>query len=233
LLSVLENHLHQNGVFYIEVASYDSVNSETILGSLQYSMNTRYEYYFNLHKSLDDLLHTMTSSKRKQIRKAERLGVETKEENTVQAMEYVQTFHTLSMQRRNIPVRPWNDHDRTIAAELLASGRIKILVSYHDGEPVNAEMLGTFNHHAYGLVSGSSDQGNEVCGPTHLTWSAIKIFKDEGYSVLSLGGAKEEETGLACYKRELGAISVPMPSGRKIISKLGANLNRLRLLLQR
>jgi len=233
LLSVLENHLHQSGVFYIEVASYDSANSESILGSLQYILKTRYEYYFDLHKSLDDLLHRMNSSKRKQLRKAERLGVETKEEFSMQAMEYVQTFHTLSMQRRNIPVRPWNDHDRTITAELLASGRIKILVSYHDREPVNAEMIGIFNHQAYGLVSGSSDQGNKVCGPIHLTWTAIKIFKDEGYSVLSLGGAKEEETGLACYKSELGAISVPMPSGKKIISKFGANLNQLRYLLRR
>lgn len=228
LMSVLEKHLRQMGVYYIDVASYDSINSERILGPLEYDMFNRNEYYFDLTKSFDELWNAANKSKRRQKGKAERAGVETKIENTLEAMELVHTFHALSMQRRNISVSPWKDHK--IGADLLASGRINIMVSYHDGEPVNAEILSTFNQKVYGQVSGSSEKGNKVCGPTHLTWAAIKIFKEKGASVLSLGGAKEAETGLACYKSEFGAISVSMPYGRKIISKFGANLIRLRSL---
>ena len=94
-------------------------------------------------------------------------------------------------------------------------------------------MFGAFNRKVYGLKSGSCDKGNKVWGPTHLIWSAIETFKEEGASSLSLGGAKEAETGMARYKSEFGAIAVSMPHGRKIISRFGDGLSRLRLLFRR
>ena len=232
LFETLEKYLYEQGVFAIDVASYDSPHSQGILSSLGYELGNRNEFYFDLSKSLDDLFGSLRSSRRNQLRKADKRGVETKVESTVEAMKLVNTFHACSMQRRNEPVRPWNDHDRAIGSDLLASGRIRILVSYLNGEAVNADMFGIFNHKAYGLVSGSSEQGNKVWGPVQLTWTAIKIFKQEGVSILSLGGAKEDEIGLARFKSEFGTIIVSEPYGSKNISKFGAGLNRLSSILR-
>lgn len=154
------------------------------------------------------------------------------EVNTPEAADIVRHFHDLSMERRGVASRPLKDSIIAAQHELVASGRVRILISYLNGEPAGAKLLGVFNGLAYGLVSGSSNLGKQNWSPVHLTWASVQLFKEQVRTCLSLGGAKEHEKGLKKFKLQFGTIETPQPAGYKIISRFGKGLGAIRARLQ-
>ena len=233
LLKTVERYLRDLGVFRIGFSSYHSPNSNRLLPEGDYALTRRAEYSFDLTRSLDELFNAFHSTRRKEVRRAEKRGVIVQEVNMTEAMNMVRHFHNLSMERRGIPVSPPKDPVIAARHELLSSGRVHVLVSYWQGQPEGAMVLGLFNGQAYGLEGGSSDQGNRNFSMTHLTWTAVGLFKERGAVCLSLGGAKEDEEGLRKFKQEFGTIETSQPAGYKIISRFGGRLDALRACLRR
>jgi hypothetical protein len=233
VLAAIENHLSRKGVHEIRFASYDSPLSCDVLAGLNYQTDERNEYHIDLTLDRDDLLGALHANRRKQVRKAEKRGIQTRLENTKVGLELVDQFRVLSMRRRGIPVRPASPQKLAAQGELLVNGRMQIFVSYLGDEPVNANSFGYFNGRAYGLLSGSSDIGNKCYGPVHLTWTAIDWFKREGATQLSIGGAKKDEQGLRTFKLEFGTIEQPQPTGRKSVSRIGSLLAACKQMVRR
>jgi lipid II:glycine glycyltransferase (peptidoglycan interpeptide bridge formation enzyme) len=197
------------------------------------TLNIRHEYEFNLKLDTDDLFAAFSATKRKNYRYAEKTGVVTREVVDYEAVELVEYFRNLSMNRRSLPNAKNDKRVSESRQGLYSSGRTRVLVSYIDGEPVGACLFGFFNNRVYGLRGGSSDLGYKKFSMVHLYWTAIKLFKREGYGCLSLGGAKYNEDGLRKFKQMLGTIESPQPSGNKIISEFGARLDMMRRKLKR
>lgn len=231
ILLAIEDHLRKIGVQEIRFASYDSPSSFYALPQLGYQTVARNEYLFDLTCDLDDLWKAMAPNRRNQIRRAEKHGVQTRLENSERSLQLLDHFHSLSMARRGILSSPSPHHKIGGQLDLIARGNAYIFVSYRNDEALNADLFGYFSGRAYGLSSGSSDNGNRYCGPVHLTWEAIKAFKELGATELCLGGARENEQGLRKFKQEFGAIEQPEPNGKKCISTVGALLSRWRRLL--
>ena len=222
----LENYLREQGVFSVHVYSYDSLRSENVLSSLGYHLEKRNEFIVDLKPELDDIWSAFKGSRRTDIRKAEKSGMETRFENTAEAMELVFSFQSQSMERRGIEMNQAQQRIQNARQARLASGHINVLVSYHEKTPTNAAIFGIFNSQPYYLVSGSSDEGFKNCGPAQLIWTAIKAYKQQGAEQLNLGAVIGEQKGLHKFKRDFGSSEVSMPVGKKRISRIGSGLHR-------
>jgi hypothetical protein len=227
-LQALERKLRRRGVFRLEFNSYHSLNSDPLLRAGNYVLTPRCEYDFDLRRSLDDLFGAFAPGRRKDVRKAEKHGVTVREETTTETVDMVRTFHNASMERRDIEVGPAKETVVAARHELVESGRVRVLVSFLNEQPVGACLFGLFNGLAYGLEGGSTERGNHSGSVAQLFWVAIQQFKEQGFRCMSLGGAKEHEEGLRRFKQWFGTIETPQPAGYRIISRFGSRLNALR-----
>jgi hypothetical protein len=220
-LESIEARLRRQGVFSLRIYSHDSLNSDVILSRLGYRLSERQEFVVDLSCSLDDIWARLKGSRRTDIRKAERLGVETRLENTVETLRLVLKFQSGSLTRHGID-KEW---DFPAERERLESGCLDLFVSYRNGAPVNAAALGVFNNRPYYHLSGTSAEGYKCSGPAHLLWTAIKMFKERGAQRLNLGATLPGQEGVAAFKQDFGATAFPSPIGVKRISKIGSALH--------
>jgi len=188
----------------------------------------RHEYHFDLTRSLDDLFADFSRTRRKDVRKAERHGIVTRETSDPDAVDLVRRIHNVSMERRGGRLSRVDESVSAAGRELMASGRVRVVVSYLDDEPVGACLYGLFNGLAYGLEGGSTDEGNRRASAAHLFWVSMRLFKEQGVAQMSLGGAKENEESLRKFKQHFGAIETSQPAGYKAISPFGARLAGIR-----
>ncbi len=233
ILSALETHLRKQGVFSVRIDSYDSSHSEKILSSLGYDLVPRYEFYVDLRPPQEEIWAKFKGHRRTDIRKAEKLGVQVRRENTKEAFDLLMSFQAQSMRRRDVAVQRPSDSVVSVRRKQLENGMADIFVCYHEDTPVNASLFGVFNHRPYYHVSGASERGYQCCGPVYLLWKAIQHYKERNAHCLNLGAALEDQTGLYRFKQDFGAQAVSQPIGKKRISKIGSALHTLRRLLRR
>jgi lipid II:glycine glycyltransferase (peptidoglycan interpeptide bridge formation enzyme) len=232
MMCLCEEYLSSAGAFTLRVVSYDSPNSDRLLGPLGFELSDRWEFLIDLTTQHEDLWRGLACERRTAIRKAEKLGVETRRENTLEALEQLLRFERESRLRRG--QTPTVD-ERTVAAgrERLASGLVDVFLTYHEGRPVNGALFGYFNGRAYYHMSGTSDAGQRCRGPVHLIWTALNHYHTQGARYVNLGAALPGQEGLYRFKRDFGAQVVPAPIGRKKISAIGSALDRMRSWLGR
>jgi dTDP-4-amino-4,6-dideoxygalactose transaminase len=231
IMNFLERDLKAQGVFQIEICSYESPNSLKVLSAFSGKLSDRVEFYLDLSRPTDDIWKTLKSTRRNDIRKAEKLGVESRSENTMKGVQQLYGFQTESLQRRGIQFDPFYIQAERLQTSVLDTQRARLLVSYRDGVPVNAGLFGLFGGRAYYLASGSSRDGYKCCGPAHLLWTAIQMLKSEGATTLNLGGVdgpidheRGMKDGLYNFKNDFGGVVIPQPRGLKTISWIGAKL---------
>jgi hypothetical protein len=239
ILEGLEKELKRRGVFLIELGSSDSPNSDLVLSGLSYELRDRAEFYLDLNRPLQEIWKSLVGECRNMIRKAEKLGVATQLDHSLPSLRLLHAFQQESLRRHGVDVQAPGAGTQAAYLSLLNSGRATLLVSSCGETAINAAMFGIFAGRAYYLLSGASSDGRKRAGPSHLLWTMIARLKEEGTSVLNLGGAvvpaREDDPawGLYRFKRDFGATIVSQASGTKTISPAGAALNRVLLTLRR
>jgi len=233
LVTAIEEELRRSGAFAVRISSYDSPLSGQVLAALGYELEPKWEFDVDLAPNVETIWASFEGRRRTDIRKAEKLGVETRIENTPEAVRLAFEFHGRSMIRRGAEADGAGSEADLAARHLLATGCVDVLVSYRDGRAVNAALFGCFNRAAYYLVSGSSDEGNQSCGPVHLLWTAMKTYRERGCVRLNLGGAAEHEASLHKFKSAFHPTITAEPGGTKKFPGLGASLDYVRRIMRR
>ena len=240
MMNILERELKSRGVFQIRIYSYESPNSRRVLSAFSCELSDRVEFYIDLSRSMDDIWKMLKSARRNDIRKARKLRVESKLDNTMKGIRQLYSFQKESLQRRGILFDPFYTPAERLQTLLLDTNGAKLLVSYRDGVPINAALFGLFGGRAYYLASGSSSDGYKSCGPAHLLWTMIEMLKADGATTLNLGGVdgpddqeRGVKDGLYSFKKDFGGTVIPQPGGFKTISLLGARLNSMLTLCRR
>jgi len=240
MMNILERELRSRGVFQIRICSYESSNSLKVLSAFSCQLYDRVEFYIDLSRSPEDIWKMLKSARRNDIRRATKLAVESRLDNTMKGIQQLYSFQTESLNRRNISFDQLCTPAERLQTLLLDTHRAKLLVSYHDGVPVNAGLFGLFGGRAYYLAGGSSREGYKCCGPVHLLWTMIEMLKADGATTLNLGGvdgpADQErgvKDGLYSFKKDFGGTVIPQPGCFKTISLLGARLNSILTLCKR
>ena len=231
-LALLEGELKSRGVYLLEVSSYDSPHSETVLTSQGYRLENILEFYLDLTQPEETLWQNLKDTRRNKLRKAEKVGLRTEIENSEKGVELLYGFQEASMQRRGIDFKA--GYPLGVIKELLLdTGRAILLVTYQGQTPLNASLFVFFGQSAYYHNSGSSPQGNKLAGPVHLLWTALKLFKEKGLKTFNFGGVPVPEGtsdpfyGLYSFKRDFGTEMKAQPAGKKILSSTGRKLSNL------
>jgi hypothetical protein len=228
MMAAAEDELARRGVFEIHVASYDSPHSAEVLGALGYRLTERAEFYVDLTPPLESIWKDLKETRRRNVRKAERLGLTTGVDQSPPALRALDRFQAEALGRHGVAHRTMDDRLEAAKLRLLGSDQALVLMSVCDGAPTNGAMFGVFGERAYYLSSGSSVTGNERCGPVHLIWTAIRVLKERGVRSLNLGGAVAPGTDTAAgselyrFKKDFGSAVVRQPAGVKVVRRLGA-----------
>ncbi len=138
IMRELEGNLKRKGVFSLRVLSYDSPHSQQVLSALGYALTLRSEFSIDLTQNLEVIWSRFAGERRTDVRKAEKLGVVTRLENTREAFDLVFAFYAQSMQRHKVAVAAPNERAMDAQRRQLESGHGDVLVTYRNGQPVNA-----------------------------------------------------------------------------------------------
>ncbi len=232
VLQAIELRLRAAGVFALRVDSYDSPGSDAVLGPLGYQLGERWEFVIDFSDRDRDLWDALAGERRTDIRRAEKLGVHTRCEQTSDAIALVAQFQRESMERRGQPIADATRQTEAVG-QRVSRGMGDIFVTYCDGQPVNAALLMYFNARAYYHMAGTSEAGKRCRGPVHLVWTALQHYAERGAECLNLGAALGGQESLYQFKRDFGAHVLPAPTGCKKIATVGSVLDQVRSLLGR
>ncbi|WP_420000184.1 lipid II:glycine glycyltransferase FemX [Streptomyces boninensis] len=163
-------------------------------------------------KTEDDLLRGMNQQWRRNIKKAERAGVEVTTGGDLKA------FHDLyvhTAERDRFTPRPLR-YFETMFAELGAEDpdRIKLYFARHQGDLVAATVLVRVGAHAWYSYGASSTEKREVRGSNACQWAMIRDSLAAGCDVYDLRGitptldADDPHVGLIRFKTGTGGQAV-------------------------
>lgn len=234
-MHLIEGELARLGVFYVFNHAYESSNSKDILTVLGYQLNERSEFYISLEASEDEIWSKFKGSRRNKIRKAEKEGVLTEFECSIESIAQLKSMQKSALSRKGVAVSNNNEMVKRIKDKLVDLERAVVVTSKVDNAAINAGLFSYYNDKVYYVISGSTVDGNKFSGPAHMIWHTILQFKKMGFKSINLGGVSQQESqnqvGLFSFKKDFGAEIVNQPSGQKILSSTGSLLNKAKELI--
>jgi CelD/BcsL family acetyltransferase involved in cellulose biosynthesis len=164
-----------------------------------------------LNRSLDAIWSAVRKPVQRQVKKAQKLGVQVR---VAQHPDDMATYYRLHVQTRTrkhgMPVQP--QHFFADLWETFApSGTLRVLLAEHEGTVIAGMVLfasGTIVRYAY----GASDARFLHLAPNNLLmWEAIAWASRQGYRTLDMGRTARDNGGLMEFKRGWGAVQEPLP----------------------
>src|SRR5207244_2796464 len=86
----------------MELGSSDSPNSDRVLSGLCYKVRDRAEFYLDLNRPLQDIWRNLVGECRNMIRKAQKLGVVTKVDNSLGSLGLLHAFQQESLRKQGV-----------------------------------------------------------------------------------------------------------------------------------
>ena len=169
-------------------------------------------------KTPEQLLGGMNQLWRRNIKKAEKVGVEVSQGGR----DDLAAFHALYLEtasRDGFTGRPLR-YFQTMWDALLAEDpdRIRLYLARHDGDLVAATTWVRVGTHAWYSYGASSNAKRDVRGSNAIQWRMITDALDAGATVYDLRGITE---GLASDDPEIGLIQFKVGTGGEAVQYLG------------
>ncbi|MFX0199152.1 MAG: lipid II:glycine glycyltransferase FemX [Candidatus Hodarchaeota archaeon] len=204
LLQFLQEHTKK--VKYLEIRGILSQNN----------MFIRQNYYKRhiLNLCLDPDVVRKNIDKRTvqySIRKAKKIGVEIREENTTRGLQEFYRLNTLTRKKHGIPPQPIRFF-QAIFDNMISRGCASIFLAIWDSKIIAAGLFLKFEKTIYYKYNASDPQYLSKQSPNHLlTWVAIKRACLEGFEFLDFGRTSPDNEGLMRYKQMWGATPLELP----------------------
>jgi hypothetical protein len=224
---LLECEARWRGAIAISLNSYASPGGAELSG-LGFEVTPRFEFELALQQPEESLWDGMEYKRRKNINKANRMGVVIQDAPLREGIATLRRLQASSSER--ITARGGPDISRRAGTGgdpvqiLLDAQAGKIVVASVGGEPVSAGLFACFNGRVYHLLSGHSGRALETQAPTLLLWETIRRYRGEGMLKLNFGGATADalrpecpEHGVYLYKLAFGGERLECYSGRKVL----------------
>jgi lipid II:glycine glycyltransferase (peptidoglycan interpeptide bridge formation enzyme) len=169
-------------------------------------------------KTTDQLLSGMNQLWRRNIKKAEKVGVEV----TQGTRDDLAAFHTLYLEtaaRDGFTGRPL-EYFQLMWDALLAEDpdRMRLYLARHEGDLVAATTWVRVGTHAWYSYGASSNLKREVRGSNAIQWRMIRDALSAGATVYDLRGITE---GLGADDPEIGLIQFKVGTGGEAVQYLG------------
>jgi len=149
---------------------------------------TKYNFVLDLTKSEEELLKSMHSKTRYNIRVAQKHGVTVKEVDDENAFKIYLKLYFETTKRQG-----YHGHNKTyhqkIWETLKKAGMARLLIASYKNQPLTAWMLFNFNGTLYYPYGGSSKVHPEVMANNLVAWQALKLGKKLGLKKFDMWGA--------------------------------------------
>jgi len=145
------------------------------------------------------------------IRKAQKGGIEIREENTQWGIEEIYRLNFLTRKKHGVPPQPFAFF-KNIFDDLVLKGYASILLAVFNSKTLAGGVFLKFKETYYYKYNASDPQCLSKQNPNHLlTWHAIQKATQEGYRFFDFGRTSPDNMGLMRYKEMWGAKSVDLP----------------------
>jgi lipid II:glycine glycyltransferase (peptidoglycan interpeptide bridge formation enzyme) len=158
----------------------------------------------NLEGGEDRIQRALRDSTRRNIRKAEREGVQVSFQNTLDAVAAFYRLHCLTRKRHGLPPQPWRFFQK-VYEHIIATGKGTVVAAAHGGRIVAGAVYFFFQNRAL-FKFGASDRSSQHLRTNNLVmWEAIRFFVRNGIQSLHFGRTEQSGKGLLQFKRGWGA----------------------------
>jgi hypothetical protein len=162
-----------------------------------------YEHALALGADLDSIARSFRSSTWRNIKRAEREGVEVQLLATRSALDDYYQLHCITRKRHGVPPQPKRFFDN-LYAHVISAGNGFIARATHRGRAVAASVFLHFGTRAV-YKFGASLPDPEHLRPSNLImWEVIKWYGMHGFETLSLGRTDKDDAGLLQFKSGWG-----------------------------
>ena len=145
------------------------------------------------------------------IRKAERVGIEIKEENNQYGIEEFYRLNMLTRKKHGVPSQPKKFFENLLD-HMISKGHAFILLAIYDSKAIAGSMFFKANKIIHYKYNASDPDYLKKTSPNHsLTWHAIKQGCMEGYRFIDFGRTSPDNKGLMRYKEMWGAETIDLP----------------------
>jgi lipid II:glycine glycyltransferase (peptidoglycan interpeptide bridge formation enzyme) len=159
----------------------------------------------DLDRSESDILRSFRDSTRRNISKAQKEGVSTVHDTSLDGVRRFYRLHCLTRREHGLPPQPWSFF-RNLWRLTIDKGEGFVTLAMHEGKPVSANLY--LLHGSKALYKyGASDKSRQQLRPSNLTmWEGIRKCRERGCTTLNLGRTEAHHTGLLQFKRGLGCL---------------------------
>jgi hypothetical protein len=146
---------------------------------------------------------TFRGSSRRNIRHAEKAGVEVRLSHARDALADFYRLHCLTRQRHGLPPQPWSFFSK-IHEHVIARDHGFVALGVHEGRTIAGAVYFHFQDRAL-YKYGASDRIHQHLRANNLImWEAIRWFSCNGFRSLHFGRTEPENQGLLQFKRGWG-----------------------------
>jgi len=210
------------GLTRIELNSYGAVGAR-LPGDLEFQRRwTRMEHVVDLAQ--DDLLGACHRTHRQRVRQAAKAGCVLEWRRDATALDEHGRLITASIERRHGAGGGNPSVATAVHAALVSTGSGELAQVRLGGGVVASTLVLRAADGGYLHSSGSSADGKSVGAHHFMVLEIARRLRDEGRSVLNLGGTRSDEVGLRSFKTHFGAEAIEAEAGTLDTDRLAARI---------
>jgi Acetyltransferase (GNAT) domain len=228
----------QAAVYGVDVLNVQSVESSEspadLLAALGFQTEERFEYLLDLTAAESVLSSRLASAKKRNLKKAQRLGVQVREGSSLADLELLEQCQTESMERRGLEAGVSEFRRALLHESFLSTGLGRLFLAEREGRILSAMLIYVYRGRAFYSVGGSTPEGFECSSPVHLMWEIALRLRAAGCQSFNLGGTPAEaelessdQHGLFRFKRDFGAEIQRCVSGKKFLRPVRRRWHKL------
>ena len=205
LLSIIKKD-YGSSAKYIEIRS-------VIHGDTDFKCHNYYKHHvLNLETDLDKIKQKINKRTiQYSIRKAEKAGVEIKEENSQYGMDEFCRLNTLTRKKHGVPSQP-KIFFTNLLDNVILKGHGFILLAIYDSKVIASSFFLKFSKQIHYKFNASDPEYLKKLSANHLlTWTAIKKGISEKYIYMDFGRTSPDNHGLMRYKSMWGMDCFDVP----------------------
>ena len=166
--------------------------------------STYYDHKIDLDSQIDILFHQLKSSTKRNIKKAERSGIEVKICDSYKSVIDYYKLHCKTRKKHGVPPQPFNFF-RNIFKFVIAKGYGKIFLAYYTNKVIAGAIYFQFGDQVI-YKFGASDKKYQLLRANNLVmWEAIRYYNIDGFKTLFLGRTDIDNNGLRRFKKDMNA----------------------------
>lgn len=214
------------GASYVEIRTH---LSSSLVDDSDYGVQRFYKQHaIRLspdHEKIRKTFHR--SCVRQRIARAENSGLTVKTGDRDADLDIFYRLHKITRRRLHLPPQPYK-FIRSIWKTFAPSQRVKLLLAYHNDQPIAGLILMQYKGRVSAEFSAMDDGFKDVSPIHFLFWEAIKSACCDGYDVFDFGRTSPLNESLMAFKSHWGAELLDLPQlyyPKQALEKFGTNEN--------